>query len=82
MAKLNKNFEQYKKHLELYMAQLMENSIYPYITKFEPRKMTAKEKKAHELAKLKEKKRRAKKITMTVGELEDKLEAQRDYYND
>lgn len=35
------------------------------------------EKKRKHLADLKEKRRRAKKITMTVGEFEDKLQAER-----
>ncbi len=54
---------------------LINKLLVEQICKVKPRVLTKEEIKANKLAVLKEKKRRAKKITMTVGELEDKLDA-------
>ncbi len=43
-------------------------------------KLSPKQLKERKLAELKEKRRRAKKITMTVGEFEDKLSEAQDYF--
>lgn len=68
-----------KKWTEMYVAQINKYSIWHQLCDIKPRKLTKAEIKRLETERMKEIKRRAKKITMTVGELEDKLEEARDY---
>ncbi len=76
------------------LAQLWENrlmrtlTVKPWVVDsilggvYKPHKETKREKEARLKREQAEKRRRAKKITMTVGEYEDKLEEERDKYSD
>lgn len=66
--------EQYtKKYAEAY-AKKIDDSIFALITNVKPHKVTPAEKRQAELREKKEKIRRAKKMTLTVGEYEDLIE--------